>query len=255
MGNRYNLPMFREMVVRIGLVKGVLLATVLATSSSVLFTWMIMAWKGMGLNEIALTISILAPATIAPFLFWPLFSAFITIDHMEREMRRLAMVDELTNIMNRRAFLNNAEYAVSLANRNRMELALVYLDLDNFKAINDVHGHAAGDIALREFASTVSNMVRKSDLFGRLGGEEFALVMTGADKAAARRFVEKLLAEIRGNVIAIPGNAIHITASAGLSFLGIGENKTLAQLLGQANMALHQAKHVGKNCLVEHGES
>lgn len=248
---------FREIVIRIGPVRGVLAATTLATMSSVIFTYVVMAIDGKPISNIALTISTLAPLTIAPFLFWPLFSAFTTIHNLEQEMRRLAMVDELTGIMNRRAFLTNADYVISLANRNQMEMAMVYLDLDNFKSINDRYGHATGDTVLKRFADVVSAIVRKSDLFGRLGGEEFALVISGTSKEAAQHFVERLLGEVRSIELDIAGAKIRFTASAGLAYFGPGEHKALEHLLARSDKALHRAKHEGKDrlvCSAEFGE-
>lgn len=248
--------MFREFIIRVGRVRSVLIATTLATVSSVMFTYAVMVIiKGVPLNNNALTISILAPLTIAPFLFWPLFSAFIKIHHLELEMRRLAMLDELTGIMNRRAFLAKAEYAISVANRSQMGLALAYIDLDNFKAINDVHGHAAGDEVLKRFATVAGSIVRKSDVVGRLGGEEFAMVVYGASMEDARHLIEKLLAEIRNTQVLASGNQIRFTASAGLAYLDAKERKTVEQLLAQADKALRQAKLAGKDRVVFYKET
>ncbi len=248
--------MFREFIIRVGRVRSVLIATTLATVSSVMFTYAVMVIiKGVPLNNNALTISILAPLTIAPFLFWPLFSAFIKIHHLELEMRRLAMLDELTGIMNRRAFLAKAEYAISVANRSQMGLALAYIDLDNFKAINDVHGHAAGDEVLKRFATVAGSIVRKSDVVGRLGGEEFAMVVYGASMEDARHLIEKLLAEIRNTQVLASGNQIRFTASVGLAYLDARERKTVEQLLAQADKALRQAKLAGKDRVVFYKET
>ena len=246
--------MLRKAIIRIGPAKGVLIATTMATTSSVLFTYAVMAIKGVELNEIALTISILAPLSIAPFLFWPLFSSFIKIHHLELGMRKLAMIDELTGIMNRRAFLTNAEYAISVANRSQRELALVYIDLDNFKAINDMHGHAGGDEVLKSFSRIASGIIRKSDLVGRLGGEEFALIVYGAGKDAARDLIEKLLAEIRKAAVEIGGATIRFTASAGLAYLDATGHKDVEQLLAQADKALLHAKITGKDRVIVHEE-
>lgn len=242
--------MFREFIIRIGRIWAVLIATTLATVSSVAFAYLVMFIKGVPFNNNALTISFLAPLSIAPFLFWPLFSAFIKIHHLEQEMRRLAMIDELTGIMNRRAFLSNVEYTINLAKRSRMDLVLVYLDLDNFKAINDTYGHAAGDEVLKSFASIAGSIVRKTDVVGRLGGEEFAMLVYGASKEGAQRLIERLLEEIRNIRIPIPGHRIHFTASAGLVYLDANEYASVEQLLVKADKALQQSKRTGKDRLV-----
>lgn len=242
--------MFREFIIRIGRVWSVLIATMLATVSSVVFAYIVMFIKGVPFNDNALTISILAPLTIAPFLFWPLFSAFIKIHHLEQEMRRLAMIDELTGIMNRRAFLSNVEYTINLAKRSQAGLALVYIDLDNFKTINDAYGHAAGDEVLRRFASIAGSIVRKTDVVGRLGGEEFAMLVYGANKEAAQHLIERLLVEVRNTRVPISGYRLHFTASAGLVYLEANERTSVEQLLVKADKALQQAKRTGKDRLV-----
>jgi diguanylate cyclase (GGDEF)-like protein len=242
--------MFRDIFIRIGLARGVLIATAVAILSSVSITYAVMRIKGAPFSDIALTVSLLAPLLTAPFLFWPLFSAFIKIHHLELEMRRLAMVDDLTGIMNRRAFLSRAEHLLNVANRSDKAVALVYIDLDNFKAINDDFGHAAGDAVLKRFADILGGVVRQSDLVGRLGGEEFALVIYGAGKDDARRVVEILLSETRDTRVAIAGHLIHFTTSAGLAYLPAGERLDVEQLLAQADKALHRAKHTGKDRVV-----
>jgi diguanylate cyclase (GGDEF)-like protein len=228
----------------------VLIATAVAILSSVSITYAVMRVKGAPFSDIALTVSLLAPLLTAPFLFWPLFSAFVKIHHLELEMRRLAMVDDLTGIMNRRAFLSHAEHLLNVANRSDKGVALVYIDLDNFKAINDDFGHAAGDAVLKRFADILGGVGRQSDLVGRLGGEEFALVIYGAGKDDARRVVEILLSETRDTRVAIAGRLIHFTTSAGLAYLPAGERMGVEQLLAQADKGLHQAKHTGKDRVV-----
>lgn len=247
--------MLRNFIIRTGRVKSVLMATALATTSSVLFAYAVMTIKGVPFNDNALTISILAPLTIAPFLFWPLFSAFIKIHHLELEMRNLAMIDELTGIMNRRAFLDRAESAISLANRSQTELALVYIDLDNFKTINDVYGHAKGDEVLKCFASVARGIVRKSDVIGRLGGEEFGMIVHGAGKEAVRQLIEKLLAEIRETQVEACGNQLQFTASVGVALVDGKARKGVDQLFAQADKALYHAKHAGKDRMAFYEET
>ncbi len=242
--------MFRKSIIRLGHIPSVLIATALATVSSVLFTCLVMMFKGIAVSEIALTLSILAPLTIAPFLFWPLFGALVKIHYLEMEMRKLAMIDELTGVMSRRAFLDHAERAISLARRSQIELALVYIDLDNFKTVNDVYGHAVGDEVLKCFASVASGVVRKSDVIGRLGGEEFAMIIYGAGKDAVRSLVEKMLVEIRNASVTTSGDyarQVHFTVSVGVAYLDLKGSKGVDQLIAQADKALYEAKHNGKD--------
>lgn len=241
--------MLRKLVIRIGQARSVLIVTSVATVLSVAFTYLVMRLMGEGMNAIALTISALAPITIAPFLFWPLFKSYIHIHHLELEMRKLASLDELTGLQNRRAFFSKAEYAIDLASRSQIELALVYIDLDDFKAINDTYGHALGDAVLKRFAELLQNVCRKTDVVGRIGGEEFVLIALGASQDAACKLVEKLLAEVRAAEVEIADNKLQFTISAGLASMHPAAPLSLHELLHKADMALQQAKLGGKNRL------
>jgi diguanylate cyclase (GGDEF)-like protein len=106
-------------------------------------------------------------------------------------MRQLARTDALTGLDNRRAFFEQLTYSLALAARDRRPLTLAYLDLDEFKRINDVHGHAAGDRVLRIVARTLSQALRRSDTVARLGGDEFALLLPGTEQAGAESLIAK----------------------------------------------------------------
>ena len=111
--------------------------------------------------------------------------------HIESE-QALARSDSLTGLFNRRAFLENLRYRLELAAREGKPISLAYLDLDDFKRINDEGGHHEGDRVLRLVASTLMASVRRTDLVGRLGGDEFALLITDADRAAAESLIAKV---------------------------------------------------------------
>jgi diguanylate cyclase (GGDEF)-like protein len=105
--------------------------------------------------------------------------------------QRFAMTDPLTGLDNRRAFFEHLDYSLALAARERRPLTLAYVDLDDFKRINDVHGHAAGDQVLRIVARTLSQALRRSDTVARMGGDEFALLLPGTDQAGAESLITK----------------------------------------------------------------
>ncbi len=103
----------------------------------------------------------------------------------ELELRRLATTDGLTGISTRRAFKEDAQKFLSLARRHRSQLSAIAFDVDKFKAINDTYGHAAGDVVLKAVSKVAEESLRESDLLGRVGGEEFAVILPDADPAAA----------------------------------------------------------------------
>ena len=167
----------------------------------------------------------------------------------ELELRLLATTDFLTGALSRRAFLDEGQRALNLARRHRYDLSCICFDLDHFKAINDGAGHAAGDAVLAATAGACSALLRKSDIFGRLGGEEFAILLPHASAAEAAGVAEKLRAAIEGQVGASERAIPPVTASFGVSCLS-SATTDLAALLAVADEALYGAKARGRNCCV-----
>jgi diguanylate cyclase (GGDEF)-like protein len=165
----------------------------------------------------------------------------------QEELERLAHTDELTGVPNRRHFLSVLANEVLRARRYRHPLCLAMLDLDHFKNINDRYGHAGGDAVLRHFTGFLRQQLRAVDLVGRLGGEEFALLLpeTGADEAlfVLRRIMDQL-AQAPLDAIA-PG--LRYTFSGGLVSLSDDDPATTEWMLGQADAAMYRAKAAGRN--------
>lgn len=166
------------------------------------------------------------------------------------ELRRLATTDGLTSILSRRGFREEASRAVALALRHRYDLSVIVFDLDHFKSINDTHGHATGDIVLRETAATCGDLLRKSDLIGRIGGEEFAILLPHTKVADAMDVAEKLRSAVARQRLHALSGPFGISASFGVT----GLDRTTADidsLLQRADVALYEAKADGRNrCVV-----
>jgi diguanylate cyclase (GGDEF)-like protein len=163
----------------------------------------------------------------------------------DTQMRRLATVDALTDTLNRRAFFERAESARQLALRLRKPIALLMLDLDHFKQLNDNHGHACGDQALRLFAATARGVLRDQDLMGRLGGEEFALALPGTSLEGARHAAERLRVAV--TELALPECASGYRMSVSIGLVMIEPNEELTAALARADHALYAAKTGGRN--------
>ncbi len=176
------------------------------------------------------------------------FYAFVfdisRIKEAERAMERLARVDGLTGLANRMAFDERLGPALARARRAAAPAALLYLDLDRFKAINDTLGHAAGDAVLREFARRLRACVREGDLVARLGGDEFAVFIEGAGPlASAEAIAGKLLREM-GRPIELPGGARVVGTSIGIGYAAAGAGPEA--LMSAADQALYAAKSGGR---------
>ncbi|MBD3896542.1 diguanylate cyclase [Halomonas sp. ML-15] len=156
-----------------------------------------------------------------------------------------ARQDVLTGLPNRRALDERLPEAMARVARSGQPLALLFLDLDGFKAVNDDHGHDAGDTLLREIASRLLGSVRQTDYVARLAGDEFVVLLEGIDEAAAQAFVQKLVACINAPVALGDAHA-EISASIGVALHGPGDVGSAAQLLKMADVAMYATKRAGK---------
>lgn len=163
----------------------------------------------------------------------------------DAEMARLATTDSLTGLPNRHAFLERAEQARQAALRQRQPLALAMMDIDHFKQINDRFGHATGDEALVVFARTLRETLRAHETVGRLGGEEFAMVLPGTDLTGALQAAERLREAVRGARVITSGTPYTMTVSIGVVVLD--PNETLGMGLARADHALYAAKSGGRD--------
>ncbi|MBX5228645.1 sensor domain-containing diguanylate cyclase [Rhizobium sp. NLR9b] len=162
------------------------------------------------------------------------------------ELVQSAATDSLTEAMTRRAFKQEADQLISLALRRQHDLSCIVFDIDHFKQVNDGHGHATGDAVLKAVASICRSTLRAGDLFGRIGGEEFAVVLPHVDREGAAAVAEKLRAAIASQVIFGHHGSLNVTASLGTSALSI-VSKDIETLLAQADAAMYQAKQSGRN--------
>jgi two-component system, cell cycle response regulator len=164
------------------------------------------------------------------------------------ELRRLAAEDPLTGLANKGAFVEALEREVARARRHARPLALAIIDLDHFKAVNDRHGHLAGDHVLREVARAVAPLVRPEELFARIGGEELALLLPDATLEKAALFAEKVRARVAATAFVHEGTPIAVTVSVGVAALAEGEPPEA--LVARADARLYDAKRGGRDRVV-----
>lgn len=173
---------------------------------------------------------------------------------LHRIVERQALADSLTGLANRRSLEETLRAEVARSVRFTDHLAVVLADLDDFKRVNDAFGHAAGDEVLKAFAAALRETVRESDVAGRWGGEEFALVLTGTDADGGVRLAERARVAIESRPVRLPGGEeVYVTASFGVA--AFPDQREPGELLAAADAALYEAKRTGKNRVVRSLES
>lgn len=178
------------------------------------------------------------------------------LKHKERQLQKLATFDQLTGLPNRRLFNTRLKEAIARAERNEETFALLFIDVDNFKRINDTLGHKVGDEVLLHFTETVREMTRENDTFARMSGDEFVLILDGVDDGAdAQHFSQRIIDAVSHPYRTDEGDLL-LSASIGVA-LYPGDGNTPENLVRNADMAMYRAKQSGKAqvAFVEPGRS
>jgi len=163
------------------------------------------------------------------------------LSELQEELRRLATVDELTKLANRRGFFALAEHQLLVAARTRTGVALLFMDVDGLKNVNDEFGHSMGDLLLKEAADVIRETIRVSDLAGRLGGDEFCVLLMGDPELDPERAVERLR-QTTADHNARPGQLFQLSLSIGVSALPAGRSVTLEELIDAADEGMYEDK-------------
>lgn len=200
-------------------------------------------WNKLVLGLVALAI---AASVMGVYLGQRLFMAMADKDAAHAAMQRLASTDTLTGLMNRYAFMAAAKREQERARRNGRGLSVLMIDMDHFKAINDTHGHAVGDRVLRSLGRMLTELLRSIDTAGRLGGEEFCVLLPETDLKSAAEVAERLRRECEIRPVRIGGLDLTKTLSVGVAELA-GTEETATELIHRADLALYRAKKNGRN--------
>jgi diguanylate cyclase (GGDEF)-like protein len=181
------------------------------------------------------------------------------MQHYSSTLEKLSNMDPLTGILNRRGTVAALDYALALGSRNGTDTAVILLDLDHFKSINDKYGHETGDDVLKKIAEATGKVVRGSDCVGRWGGEEFLAVLPAANETGAENVAERIRDEIGRVSVTIPeGGTVPVTATVGVAVHRPGERpatatlspaETRTALIFAADTAMYSGKAAGRNCV------
>ena len=235
--------MLHRIIIRLGQTKTTVLLTISTTILSIIisiFAVYLARQFSIVLNiKAAFTISTVVPLIITPIFGWHLIGLMIRINHLESEMRDLATYDSLTGLLRRHAFFEKANFLFQIAKREQLPFSILILDLDNFKEINDLHGHLVGDQFLKELGTSLSSFSRETDLIGRFGGDEFIVFLFNANEDTAISFSNR----IRDNIskLSILHNEVNIkcSASIGVYATKAAANIFLDEAMQKADTALY----------------
>lgn len=215
-----------------------------------------LVWRNVELWSIDFLLhGIMAPSNTNLFyvVFWslqPLFAGigFLLLynEILRQELHLLARVDPLTGVSNRLAIYEATTKLLAQAARNLQPLSVLMLDADYFKNVNDQFGHNGGDKVLRELAASIRATLRASDMIGRVGGEEFVVLLPGADLAGALILAERVRASVEATPITIDGHGLTLTVSLGVA-VALANDRDAIALLKRADAALYAAKRAGRN--------
>jgi len=231
-----------------GIARGVIYLTGGSILISVLLTFLISSLFGNvpGIQGIILAIAI--PAIIASSASYINLNMYFELEHSRQEIHTLANTDDLTKIFNRRHFFELAQRELERSRRNGHSLAIVLFDIDDFKKVNDSHGHLVGDLVLQETCQACKVVIRPYDVFARFGGEEFIFLLPETDEARAIKVADRLRQVIAERVVSFDTGNIQMTISVGIAIFN-PKKDTLDEVISRADGALYTAKRLGKNRL------
>jgi diguanylate cyclase (GGDEF)-like protein len=202
-------------------------------------------WTVAVLVTLAVAISPLLLALVGPTVLWQRRIM------MHKQLVSRTRIDPKTGLLNMAAWEREADAAITRALRDGAPLAVALVDIDHFKAVNDQHGHLAGDEVLRAISGRFTQLLRAGDLAGRFGGEEFALLFLDAGAADAHRIAERLRESIAQSPISVDAagavDTVTVTVSIGVATLDSGTRLTVTDMLAAADSALYRAKNAGRN--------
>jgi diguanylate cyclase (GGDEF)-like protein len=229
------------------------LAAILLASAVLWLVRIAAVWQSLGRSNdrdrADLTVALFAIAQMVSVVAATLALFWIEVRRMGAALERIAYTDALTGVPNRRAVLARFQEELARAARRRQQLALVLFDVDHFKKINDGYGHLAGDAALQHVARQLNAARRGEDVLGRLGGEEFVLLLTDSSGDQPREAAERLRGQVAASPLSHAGRSFGVTLSGGVAVYP-GDGRDWDQLFSVADQRLYAAKQAGRNRVV-----
>ncbi len=239
----------RKIIEQLGLVLSITLVTLVSVIASLALTNIVYAIIGIDVPPSNTTVAVVVPIIITPLVATPFFNLLFRVFELENTNRVLAAYDPVTGLMSRRALISQATSFLSFAERKHEPISMLFIDLDNFKAINDKYGHQIGDNVLHRIGQYIHTIKRESDLIGRYGGDEIIALLPDTDTKGVQHFAEKLHAILKENPITANNETLSLALSIGTTtYKPNARPIDIDELIRQSDLALYEAKQQGKNC-------
>lgn len=226
--------------------------TAAATFCSIFFSIGLVAvldlWVKGAIPREDVLIGALIPAVLAPLMLFGFVRLSQQLARAETQLRTLASEDPLTGVFNRRRFLELAAIEWARGTRHAHAQSLLVIDVDEFKRVNDEYGHLSGDQTLRHVAEECRAALRRTDLLGRYGGDEFVVLLPETGAPGARRMAERIRQSIERSEVRTLAGTVRITVSIGVAGRHLGMS-SVDGLVADADAALYRAKAKGRNCV------
>ncbi|MBL8318515.1 MAG: GGDEF domain-containing protein [Burkholderiaceae bacterium] len=235
-------------LVQIGFVPALVLVTLVLVPVFALLAPLVVMMLGRGAPVLAAQVAALSALILVPSVGALVLRLLFQLERARARLSVLATQDALTGIHNRRYFFEIAEREWSRCRRYGEDAALLLIDADNFKAINDVYGHLCGDRLLIAIAKAVRATLRQPDLMARFGGEELIILLPHTDPLGALDVAERIRERVAGGRLEWNGEKVGTTVSVGVASYA-GDDRTLDALIHDADLALYAAKKAGRNCV------
>ncbi len=237
-----------QALVQIGFVPALMTVTLVLVPVVALLAPLLVMLLGRGSPVAAAQVAALSALILVPAIGALVLQLLFQLEHARARLSVLATQDALTGVHNRRYFFEMAEREWSRCKRYGEDAALLLIDADNFKAINDVYGHLCGDRLLVAIAKAVRATLRQPDLMARFGGEEMVVLLPHTDPLGALDVAERIRERVAGGRLDWQGEKVGTTVSVGVASYA-GDDRTLDALVHDADLALYAAKKAGRNCV------
>ena len=244
-GRRLWTPL-RTWILGLGLPRAMAVLTFAVWLASIGVTYAVQTIAQRGSLTLGLTIASLCVLTISPVVGYVVLRLLYELEASRQQIRQLAITDDLTESYNRRHFMEVGEVEFLRARRYEAPMAVILIDADHFKRVNDTHGHQCGDMLLREIALACQGTLRGTDVIARFGGEELIVLLPQTDLAGALTMAERIRQRVARLAIQWREQRVEVTVSLGVAALRT-DTPTLDALIHEADVALYDAKRSGRN--------